>query len=515
MPRIVLRYADAVVTSGQQSVVVSKNAAMSVTSGLVAVEEQAELLDSSILNAAYVSMWFAGDLPEYTTNDYALLPFSASEFTGLGTNETWTMNTSKLATELDCWPATYEWNATGEGGIFRFENGQGCTYYTSFKLGAAWAAQYMGYYPNDYLDWTPLKSDDCGPEFSHQFLAFMGEGMGNSSNGTFGDVTALFCETSYTQQEVSIEVDAATRQPLQDSLVELCPATNLSDSVFNSTAFEFLLYGGFPMLTSARDYPDNLVLQPEATVGSLNISFPISNLVGFYFGLYNGSMSDLLDATTMHETYATAHKLIFSFAISQLTSKDVGSEKRDGRIQYTLYGIVVSRAISIAVEAMLGVVAILGAALLVSLARSKSNLDDDPDSTASIFTKIQNEQDVLAHFAEKDGLDESSLRKDIAGDLYHLQRASDTSPSSLCLLSHGAASTGNGAQSSSKQSKTSKSSNNASPYVRPKELRPVMGILFITILAAAIGVLAYLKHQEISLYGVFFPWSPVVVIKNL
>lgn len=50
----------------------------------------------------------------------------------------------------------------------------------------------MGYYPNTYIDWTPMKSDNCGLEFSHQFLAFTAEGMGNSSNGTFGNITALF-----------------------------------------------------------------------------------------------------------------------------------------------------------------------------------------------------------------------------------------------------------------------------------------------------------------------------------
>lgn len=484
---------------------------MSVTSGLVPVEEQAELLDSSILNAAYVSMWFSGNLPEYTTNTYALLPYSTtSDSGGHGTNETWKVNTTKLATELDCWPATYEWNATDLGGIFRFDNGQGCTYDTSFGFAndAAWCAQYMGYYPNDYLDWTPIASDNCGPEFSHQFLAFMGESMEDPSNGTFGNITAMFCETSYTQQEVSIMVDATTRRPLEDSLVELGPATNLTDSLFNSTAFEFLLYGGFPMLTTARDYPDNLVLQPEATVENVNISFPISNFVGFYFGLYNGSMTDLLNATAIHETYATAHQLMFSFAISQLTSQDVGSEVTNGVIQYTVYSIVVSRAFSIAVECMLVVVAILGAALLVALVLSKSNLEGDPDSTAFLFTMIQNEQDILTHFAEKDGLDESSLQNDIADDLYHLQMADGTSPSSLRLLSCGAAAAGKGKQKSNTKSKLSHA---AVTSVRPKEMRPAMGVLFIFILAMAIGVLCYLKHEEISLHGVFISSSVLLL----
>lgn len=89
-----------------------------------------------------------------------------------------------------------------------------------------------------------------------------------------------------------------TGQPLEDTLVELGPATNLTDALFNATAFEFLLYGGFPMISTSREYPDNLVLQPEATVSGLIISFPISSMAGFLFGMYNGSLSDILNATS-------------------------------------------------------------------------------------------------------------------------------------------------------------------------------------------------------------------------
>lgn len=477
----------------------SKSVPMSTSLGLVPVEEQAFLLDSSILNAAYVSMWFSQEVPEYTTNEYALLPFSPPDSTTLGTNETWKVNTTKFATDLDCWPATYSWNATSQGGVFLFDNGRGCTYDSSFGInGADWAAQYMGYYPNDYLDWTPIDSDTCGPEFSHQVFIFMGQGTGDPSNDTFSNITALFCEASYTQQDVSIVVDATTRQPLQDSLIELGPATNLSESLFNSTAFEFLLYGGFPLLSANRDYPDDLVLQPEATVYGLNISFPISNMVGLFFGFYDNPMSDLLNATIIQETYATVHKLVFTFAISQLASQSADWKTRDGLIGYTLYGIVVSRPFSIAVEIMLAVVAILGAILLCTIIWSKSNLEGDPDSTASLLRMIRYEGEVLTHFSCKDGMDEGSLRNSIASDRYSLQKDNVAGHSTLHLLSHG-----DTAESSDGDTGGNTRSNAQVTYIRPKEMRPMMGILLVLVLAAAIGVLSYLKHQELLLYGTF------------
>lgn len=473
---------------------------MSVRSGLVPVEEQAGLLDSSILNAAYVSMWFSEEVPDYTTTEYALLPYSPSASTTMGTSETWRANTTKYATELDCWPATYDWNATGLGGMFRFDNGQGCTYETSFSLGErAVCAQYMGYYQDDYLDWTSLRSDSCGVEFSHQFLAFTAEGMGNSSNGTFGNITALFCETSYTQQEVSIVVDAATGQPLQDTLIELGAATNLTDAVFNATAFEFLLYAGFPMLSVPRDYPDDLVLQPEATVSDLNISFPISNMVGFFFGMYNGSLSDLLNATSIHETYSAAHQLIFSYAISQLLSEDTDTDTTYGVIEYTLNGIVVSRPFAIAVECTLAIVAILGGLMLYTIMVSKSNLEGDPDSTASLLVKIQGEESILSNMSGKDGVDEASLRTSVAKNYYALQRSDVTGQPKIRLLSPGT--TSDDDDSDADENTPANGSAAQAASVQPKELRPAIGMLLMLVLLAALGVLAYFKHQEMALNG--------------
>lgn len=362
----------------------------------------------------------------------------------------------------------------------------------------------MGYYPATYLDWIPMQSDHCGLEFSHQFLAFTAEGMGNnSSNGTFGNITALFCEASYTQQEVSVVVDATTGKPLDNTLVELGPATNLTDALFNATAFEFLLYGGFPMVSAPREYPDDLVLQPEATVSGLNISFPISNMVGFLFGMYNGSISDILDPTSIHETYRAAHQLIFSFAISQLLPDASDSTTTDGVIEYTLYGIVMGRPFAIAVECMLGVVAVLAAVMLYKIKLSRSNLDGDPDSTSSLFLQVQTEERLLSHFADKDGLDDASMRAFVAKHLYSLERSDATGRATIRLLSPD---TGFDDDDSDADENTPVNGSALQPAsVRPKELRPVAGVLLLVVLGAALGVLAYFKHQEMVLNGTFNP----------
>lgn len=487
---------------GKQSVVLTRSAAMSIRSGLIPVEEQAAVLDVSILNTAYGVTWYDQDIPEYTTAEYAVLPFSSVDNANLGANETWTFNTTRFATDLDCWPATStEDIVSGEGGQYLFDNGQGCRQNISLTDGTEYHydMQYIGYNGDANLDWS-LASQECGSEFSHQFLAVLGHGSGTGANAGFDNITALFCEPSYTQQEVSIEVVAATGHLLNDSLVELTPPSQLNDTAFNSSAFEFLLHAGFSEVVITRDYPDNLILQQYAKLYKSNISWPTTNMVGFAIGLHNGSLNDFLDATVLHQSYAAAHKLIFSSAFSQLVSQSSHPGAMNGHVRYTLYGIVVSRPFSIAVECLLVIVAIMGAFLLYAITRSKSHLVSDPDSTASLFGMAQGQESILSRFSNKDNMSENAFKVSISNDQYHLEPSDNRTGPTLHLLSleQGAGSSGDDAEPG-----TTAVSSSEPQTLRPKELRPAVGILFLLILAAAIGVLAYLKHQEMLLHGMY------------
>ncbi|KUI52674.1 Protein AIG2 [Cytospora mali] len=369
---------------GKQAVVLTRSAAMSIRSGLIPVEEQAAALDVSILNTAYGITWYDQDLPDFTTAEYALLPFSPTENIASGVNETWTFNTTRFKTDLNCWSATYTENIVNVGGgQYLFDNGQGCSQNISISGGKEdyYNLQYIGWANDAHLDWA-LHNTECGSEFSHQFIAIVGQGTGNDSNAKFGDITAMFCEPAYMKQEVSIAVDAATAQPLNDSLMELASWTQLDDTTFNSSAFEFLLHAGFSSVVIDRDYPDNLILNQYAKMYDLNVWWPVTNMVGFAIGLHNGSLADFLDTTVLQETYATAHKLIFSSAFSQLISQTEEPRTRSGLVKYTMYGIVISRPFSIAVEGLLAIVAILTAFLLYTIIRSQSNLSSDPDILA-------------------------------------------------------------------------------------------------------------------------------------
>lgn len=481
---------------GKQAVTVTRTAAMSISSGFIPVQEQAAVMDTSILNAAYGTAWYEQDLPEYTTNEYALLPFFPINKGAAGTDETWTVNTTKFATNLDCWPSKVTTTIEAvQGGQYLFDNGQGCIQNISMSGGKEgyYNMQYIGYKSNAQLDWH-LANAECSSEFSHQFLAIVGQGSGTGANATFGNITAMFCEPSYTQQEVSITVDATTGRPLDKSLIELAAPSLLDNTVFNNSAFEFLLHAGFSSVVVARDYPNNLILNQYAKLYKSNISWPTTNMVGFANGLHNGTMTNFLNTSVIQETYSAAHKLVFSTAITQLVSDAAPQRTKDGLIKYTAYGIVVSRPLSIAVESLLAVAAVLAVILLYTVMRSKSNLASDPDSIASLFPKIQDQGSLLSHLSTKDNLNEDSFHTAVRNDRYRLE-SRDTNGPALQLLLPNQTTRANGLANvvplTSHQS------------ICPKELRLSVGAVFIITLAAAIGVLAYLKHQELLLNGMY------------
>lgn len=400
---------------------------------------------------------------------------------------------------MNCWPAIFKENIKAvQGGQYLFDNGQGCSQNISISGGkeGGYNLQYIGYKGDAHLDWH-LASTECGPEFSHQFLAVVGRGSGTGANATFGNMTAMFCEPTYTTQPVSITVDAATKRPLDKSLVELAPASPLNDTLFNISAFEFLLHAGFSSLPFESDYPDDVILDQYAKLHDSNISWPVTNMVGFAVGLHDGLVIDFLNGTVIQESYQAAHKLAFSCAISRLVSRTENLGRQNVVIEYAAFGIVVSRPFSVAVEALLLVVACLAVFLLCAIIRSTSNLTSDPDSIASLFEFIQKEDGLLSQLSTKDNLTEASLNANIGSDRYRLEPPNDLTRPTMRLLSSG---DWFGLSQNSNRIPTLVS-RTETQSIRPKELRPAIGVSVVLVLACAIGILAYLKHQEVSLHG--------------
>ncbi|KAJ9158275.1 Protein AIG2 [Coniochaeta hoffmannii] len=400
---------------GAQAVSVTKQLVTSDTAKLGTLEEQLNALDSSILNIAYGITWLKQPYPAFTTPAKALIPFQPLKpEAAVLPDETWTTSAVALSTDIHCWPAIV--NKTELTDTFDFDNGQGCkaTFEPSThgrlgnETGIIHTVLYIGYHENAMLDWY-LQNPNCGANASHQFLAIW---MAQDTK----DMTALFCESVYSKQEIMVTVSAGHSSPDEMSMAPLGDPKPLGEDEFNSTAFEYLVGTGVPPKLVRRDYPKDRNLEQFPTLSEFNLAFPITNMVGFAIGGMNYSIMDLKDAAALQNIFSSAHKKLFSAAIpSLLMPAELSDSARTSTIRYTLYGVVVSRPLALAVEILLFLIALLVAGILYVNHRTKSLLNRDPGCIASTLEVLGESDALLRDFATSDRYDDVALQKSVQG----------------------------------------------------------------------------------------------------
>lgn len=485
---------------GLQTVKVTRTVSVADTSVFASLGQQLDVLDASVLQDAYAMTWLGQPLPGYTTANHAFVPFQPL---GHGPDalpeETWSTHATALSTYLECWPAAV--SNTSIRDTFDFDNGRGCTAELALNIRPVspngtdikYTIIYVGYHEEAHLDWF-LENPNCTQEASHQFLAIW-----TSTRST--NMTALFCEPSYKKQTVSVSISAQDRRPQETSIIPVGDAVDIGSEEFNTTAFEYLLGTGLASKQMRRDYPRDRVIDQYATAKDTRLAFPLTNMVGYALGLKNASLDDLQDPTVLQDTFASAHKLIFSAATPQLmTAVASPTSPRSGTVQYVLYGIVVSRPISLVVEALLGLIALLVAAIWFCICKTQSTLDKDPGGMAAMFAIFKESRLLLNDFASKDLYDDDTLQKSVRGNRYRLVEAPSFRGPGLqieTLITLG------GNQDLGEQD----GRHAVGKPTQHKALRPISGGLFVITLLAGIAVLSYLKRQEQMLGG----WYPYFV----
>lgn len=476
---------------GTQAVLVSMEALATDTAAFPSLDQQLYALDGSILNNAYAITWLKQPFPDFTTPGHAYIPFQpVDRVSAILSDEMWTAETTALSTDLDCWPAIV--NQTDTPHTFTFDNGRGCTQELApstravSKIGSdiIYTVLYIGYHEEAHLDWF-LQNENCGEAALHQFLAVW-------TSTRSEDMTALFCEPCYKKQNVQISVVAADRRPDESTIQPRGNAQALSESEFNSTAFEYLMGTGVPPKQIRREYARDKIIEQYAAMRDRGLSWPITNMVGFALGATNYSLVDLQNATALQEVFRTAHKTIFSAAIAaMLDPAGAFGDTRSALVQYTLYGVVVSRPIALAVEVLLGVVAILVSIILFMSTRAYSRLSKDPGTIGHSLAIFTESRAMLRKFAPMDQCDKDSLERMVQGDRFKLIETDESFGSGLYLdvLDSGS----NGAEQPDGP-RVSKPTHHLA-------LKPLSGVGFVVVLLTGMAILLYLKRQEESLGG--------------
>ncbi|KAJ3576528.1 hypothetical protein NPX13_g3672 [Xylaria arbuscula] len=468
---------------------ISRQVLISAPTSMVDATDQAPLLDIGVLNDAFSITWLGQDFLPPMTADYALLPFNTNddEVPSFANDAHLTSWTWQLTTDLNCWPAAIN----GSMQNFHFDNGQGCEVDVSF-FGASstphdiqYSMLYVGYYDNAYVDYS-LEGPSCSKNSTHQFLAI--SAARNATADISGDGSHI---SNYTM-------------PNGNSVA-------LSDSEFNITAFEYLLGTGRPPVDQTRDYPKTASLEQYFQLDDVRIEWPLTTMTGFIIGSRNYTATELHDPSTLAAACITAHKSLLSTTIARLLSNrtNVSPLTQTGVIQYTAYGVIVSRPISAVVEGLLLVVAILASCTLYHCARCGSRLNSDPSSISDILGMLQCSKPTLRDFVGHDCSDDTSLKNQTEGSTYFLRRKNVSGKISLCLYK-----SQHPGSRPSLQNLRHSSERDYKP-IQPSALSPVAGASLMGVLLVGIVVLAYLKQQERNLGGLTPPSSNFEVMQLL
>jgi len=156
---------------GTGSVTRTRVSQMATIAAIQRIESQVYTFDSNFLMTAYGISWLDEQVPEFTMKSYAVQPLAPVQGASIIlSTETWSASVEAYSINLTCTPAKR----------------------THILL-------YIGYYDDYCVDWA-LANSNCSLEFSNNFLAIWASSASMTANGTYGNMTALFCETSCVGQ---------------------------------------------------------------------------------------------------------------------------------------------------------------------------------------------------------------------------------------------------------------------------------------------------------------------------
>ena len=390
---------------------------------LIPFAEQASALDNSFMIKAHGVLWLGTKLSNFTTSQYALQPFELPQFgPDLNINATWTAPTVSYWTELSCTPASEEL----KDGTYTFSDGNGCTV-SNMGLETEMnhtIMEYIGWYDSISSDFALSQSQETCPQASsHKFLSIWANSSMVNGQPTPSNIASMFCTPSYYSQEVNATVILPDLEV--QSISSLGPRTILSDDLFNSSAFEFMLATGVPPVTTNKDFPNVFPPQEEMRLANESLMAPITNMVGFALGNSSISVEDYSKPALMHTGYEAAHALLFALAINQMMMpQGVTAGESAGSINVQVNAIVVVRVFALLVEVGLGLVALCAIVLLAYTWGRVSNLGRDPASLADImgYTTTENRLNALTNVGEATS---SALEHILRGKRFRLVKTRD------------------------------------------------------------------------------------------
>jgi hypothetical protein len=382
---------------GTNSVLRIRSTKMITTATLMPLTSQVKALNANFLMTSYGISWLNQKVPGFTTKTHAVIPFAPPQAETTASNsETWWTRAEAYNTDLTCTPA----KSTILGlGNYAFDNGKGCIApgVTLPLVGPGnTVLMYIGYYDDAHIDWA-LQNPKCGIEFSSTFLAIWASGDSQTAIGQFENMTALFCEPSYTVRDVQVQVNATDHSVVADDFDTTTPNYGtprpMPSDIFNFTNFHYLIGTGVTEKTQTQltDFPNTVSVEQYPRYYASNLSWPSTNMVGYGVAASAVSPDKLGDPNMLQAAFTKAHQLLFSIAFNTLLqplSLETSLDLRGGEVQDLPTAIILVRPFAIAIEVLLGLVSCMAGAIWIMSARRQSQMIRDPASIGDIITMV-------------------------------------------------------------------------------------------------------------------------------
>ncbi|KAI8714510.1 hypothetical protein NCS52_01170900 [Fusarium sp. LHS14.1] len=480
-------------------------------SQLLPMSQHEALLDPEFLNTGYAVGWLDQPFPPFTTSTYALLPFYPENRTVSAKVEAnLTAVTTKMWTELSCWPAEIERDGPRSKASFNFLNGQGCNATVFFGVMAKRRMFYIGYRSSPYSDfWLAGTRCPKTENSTHQFLAVWAKAVPVDWDPSPSfNISAMFCQPRYYKQQVLASVKAGTYEPITNSIQAISPKEPLTEKEFNSTAFEYVLANGMAYKPIVRDWPFNSVVEQHPRLNYTGFTQPVSNMVGFALAGRNLSSDAYVEHTLLEKVYQEAHQYLFSVATPRLLTNQTTISNSTSSTEFYLSGVIVSRAFATALETILVLVTVFTIMILRLCRTAPSNLTTNPSSIARHMELFRDSPELLKSFQSMDNATEEALDEKFNKDEVQLCYDKFSQRPHIIIEK---------ASSKSEPPSERKSYPQKGYYdpVRPLALKRTVGVSFVLVLLGGIIFLSYLKQQETLLNGLHRPSQSFEVLQIL
>ncbi|GAB7330642.1 hypothetical protein MBLNU13_g02212t1 [Cladosporium sp. NU13] len=476
---------------------------MQVSTQHMSIEDQAAQVTANYTYSVSNILWLDERLPRFMSKEAAFTPFRPGKSSSHQLNETWSTNTTLFSMDVGCTEAKLNQTKGWES----WDSPQGCRVRTPFgpdgsniigSLEPVSGSEIKEFQPffagNQNHDGLAdyYLSGYCPDSASNVFFVALARNR-RSAKDAPGPVTRLFCETSYYEQTVAATVRQSDGRVM--SFNDTGPKLALPPGTFNTSLFEWQINSATQQNTVRSTIPSTKWPDQDPQLAQLPISFSSSDIkmthiVGLAIGAYPRPTEDYMDPQVLAASFQAVHRLLFARSMVDVLKDDFEEfETANGTRTYQTQAVRIVPRFAYAVEAVLGIVALMTTILMILSWGRFLNLLSDPDSLLALMMLVKGQNDIQEEYAP---YDQSSWDE--------LKAATCESSYSLSMSQTGRSATLELQDTVMEHVKAEKPSQvlGKNPVDYPFEFSISVGIVFTLGLVAALIGATYLYHTGLS-----------------